>query len=105
MGHIKIEKAQEKNLKIQKKMKLGRKYNKTTVEPEWVDEELKSEIKKRRKLNRVWRKSQKKKFHLDIQKENEEKYKTQRHITKNLTAEKKGTWEKKKIKEAKESNG
>merc|ERR1711888_42737 len=53
--HIKIEKAQEKNLKIQKKMKLGKKYNKKTVEPEWVDEELKSEIKKRRKLNRIWR--------------------------------------------------
>ena len=60
--HIKIEKSQEKNLKIQKKMKLGKKHNKTTVEPEWVDEELKSEIKKRRKLNRIWRKSPKKKI-------------------------------------------
>merc|ERR1711970_1510896 len=38
--HIKIEKSQEKNLKIKKKMKLGKKYNKITVEPEWVDEEL-----------------------------------------------------------------
>ena len=76
-------------------MKLGKKHNKTTVEPEWVDEELKSEIKKRRKLNRIWRKSQKKKLQVNIQKENEENYKTQRQITKKLTAEKKGTWEKK----------
>ena len=41
-------------------MKLGKKHNKIIVEPEWVDEELKSEIKKRRKLNRIWRKSQEK---------------------------------------------
>ena len=56
-------------------MKLGKKYDKITVEPEWVDEELKSEIKKRRKLNRVWRKSQKKKINIEIQKKNEENYK------------------------------
>ena len=103
--HVKIEKAQEKTLKIQKKMKLGKKQNKIVVEPEWVDEELKTEIKKRRKLNRVWRKSQKKRLSSDIQKENEDKYRTQRKITRKLTAEKKGIWEKKKIQEAKESNG
>merc|ERR1711888_123855 len=103
--HIKIEAAQEKNLKIQKKMKLGKKYDKITVEPAWVDEELKTEIKKRRKLNRTWRKSQKKQLHIDIQKENETNYKTQKQIAKKLTAEKKGSWEKNKILEAKESNG
>merc|ERR1712030_8314 len=46
--HMKIEKAQEKTLKIQKKMKLGKKRYNTIVEPEWVDEELKSEIKKKK---------------------------------------------------------
>ena len=59
--HTKIEISQEKTLKIQKKMRLGRKKNKSIVTPEWVDEELKSEIKKRRKLNRKWRKAEKKK--------------------------------------------
>merc|ERR1711888_124048 len=94
--HIKIEKAQEKNLKIQKKMKLGKKYDKITVEPEWVDEELKTEIKKRRKLNRTWRKSQKKQLHIDIQKENETNYKTQKQITKKLQLKKKDHGKKKK---------
>ena len=97
--HIKVEKAQNKNLKIIKKMKLGKKFNKIIVEPEWVDEELKTEIKKRRKLNRIWRKSQKKKLHNNIQNENETNYRIQRQITKSLTAEKKGSWEKTKIKE------
>merc|ERR1712030_161643 len=71
----------------------------------WVDEELKTEIKKRRKLNRTWRKSQKKQLHINIQKINETNYKTQKQITKKLTAEKKGSWEKNKICEARESNG
>merc|ERR1712030_194631 len=103
--HTKIEKAQEKNLKIQKKMKLGKKYNKIIIEPEWVDEELKSEIKKRRKLNGTWRKSQRKRQPLPILLINETNYKSQKYITKRLTAEKKSSWKKKKIQEAKESNG
>ena len=70
-------------------MKLGKKYDKITVEPEWVDEELKSEIKKRRKLNGIWRKSQKKREPLPILLINETNYKSQKYITKKLTAEKK----------------
>merc|ERR1711984_75765 len=84
--HTKIEKAQERNLKIQKKMTLGIKCNKIIVEPEWADEELKSEVKKRKKLNGKWRKSQK-------------------DITKKLTAEKKSSWEKKKYKKQKKAMG
>merc|ERR1712055_205993 len=103
--HTKIEKAQGKNLKIQKKMTLGKKCNKLIVEPEWADEELKSEIKKRRKLNGKWRKSQKEKEPPATILINETNYRSQKYITKKLTAEKKSSWEKKKIQEAKESNG
>merc|ERR1712030_132098 len=99
--HTKIEKAQEKNLKIQKKMKLGKKCNKIIIEPEWVDEELKSEIKKRRKLNGKWRKSQKKKETPTIILINETNYKSQKYITKRLTAEKKSSWKRRKVQEAK----
>ena len=103
--HTKIEKAQERNLKIKKKMTLGKKCNKMIVEPEWADEELKSEVKKRRKLNGKWRKSQINKEPPTIVLINETNYRSQKLITKKLTAEKKSSWEKRKVQEAKESNG
>ena len=41
----------------------------------------------------------------ETQEKCEQEYKNQRQVTKKLTAEKKGNWEKKKIMEARESNG
>ena len=53
MRKIKI--SQERKLKKRKRIKIGKKGDTRIAAAEWVDEELKENIKKRGKLSRRWR--------------------------------------------------
>ena len=65
-------------LKIEKKIKVGKKGNKVIRAAEWVDQELMDNIKLRMKLNRSWRFSRKDNQPLSIQEELKQKYKSQK---------------------------
>ena len=53
MRKIKI--SQERKLKVKKRIKVGKKGDTRILAAEWVDEELKDNIKKRGRLSRRWR--------------------------------------------------
>ena len=75
------------------------------VAAEWFDEELRENIKKRRYFNKKYRKAKRKKYREEVINYWKLNYEKQKKITKRMTAEKKGGWEKRKIRESKESNG
>ena len=56
----KIKTAQERTLKVKKKIKIGRRGEIKILEAEWVDEELKDNIRRRGRLSRRWRIARKK---------------------------------------------
>ena len=53
MRKIKI--SQEGKLKVKKRIKVGKKGDTRILAAEWVDEELKDNIKQRGRLSRRWR--------------------------------------------------
>ena len=55
----KIEIAQNRTLKRQKRMKMGLNNEEPIVAAEWVDEEIQSYLKERRKKSKIWRKARK----------------------------------------------
>ena len=102
MKKIKI--SQDKTLKVKKKIKIGRRGEIKILAAEWVDEELRDNIRRRGRLSRRWRIARKKgepKEVLDIY---EKEYKEQQNLSSRMTGIKKGNWEKQKIQEAK-TNG
>ena len=58
MRKIKI--SQEGKLKVKKRIKVGKKGDTRILAAEWVDEELKDNIKHRGRLSRRWRIARKK---------------------------------------------
>ena len=59
MEKIKI--AQERTLKRKKRIRVGRRGEEKVQAAEWVDEELRDNIRKRSKLSRRWRLARKRK--------------------------------------------
>ena len=85
-------------------MKIGLKNNEHIVAAEWVDEEVQSNLKKRRKLNKIWRTVRRNEKSETIINQAEQEYREQKKYTSQLMGEKKGAWEKQKILEAKKNS-
>jgi len=75
------------------------------VAAEWVDLEVKSNIKDRQVKSRAWRLARNRKESQHIQDHLEKEYKAQQNIASKCNGTKKGAGERKKIREAKTSNG
>ena len=100
----KIKMAQDKTLKKKKRIRVGKRGEEKIQAAEWVDEELRDNIKKRSKFSRRWRLARKRKEPEEDIKRFEREYKEQKIITAIMTGQKKGNWELYKIQEAK-TNG
>jgi len=102
MGKIKT--AQEKTLMVKKRIKTAKRGEIKILAAEWVDEELKENIRRRGRLSRRWRIARKKGEPQEPLERYESEYKEQQKITTKMKGEKKGNWERYKIEEAK-TNG
>jgi len=96
--------SQSRTLKRQKKMRIGINNNEHILADEWVDEEVQSNLKKRRKLNKIWRTDRRKEKPEATVNQADKKYKEQKKYTSQLMGGKKGAWEKQKILEAKKNS-
>ena len=88
MKKIKI--AQEKTLKVVKRVKIGRRGETHIAAAEWFDEELKENIKKRGRLSKKQRVVRKREEPQEIINRYETEYKDQQRLTARMTEEKKG---------------
>merc|ERR1711913_125870 len=97
MGDILVQ-TQDEVLKITYRARAGFRKGLLVVEGEWVDEELREAVKKRREINRKRRNS--------IGEERtrlEREYRIQKAIVQVMVQEKKGNWELMKTKQARDS--
>ena len=93
----KIEIAQSRTLKRQRKVKIGRKEGKLVVAAAWVDHDVQSYLKDIRNKNKDWRQARNRKEPQDVLDELEKRYKDQQVKTSRFLGGKKGSWEKQKI--------
>merc|ERR1711874_665725 len=85
--------------KKKKKIKVGKRGQRTMLAAEWVDSELIENINIRSRLSRNWRIARKNNESEEIPKACKEKYEKQQKKTAVLSGKKKGDWKKKKIEE------
>merc|ERR1711874_386780 len=90
----KIEIAQDRTLKVQKKMRTGINNREQIVAAEWVHDEMQAYVKERKTRNKTWRKARRDSKPLETLERLEEDYKTQQRETSQLMRGKKGAWEK-----------
>ena len=100
----KIETAQDRTLKLRKKMRVGSDNNGPVVVAEWVDEEIQASLKERKRNNKKWRRARREEKTKEELDRLEEEYKKQQKETSRQTGKKKGEWEKMKIEQARKSS-
>merc|ERR1711874_299422 len=93
--------AQDRTLKVQKKRRKGINGEERVVVAEWVDNEVRSYLNKRKIKNKTWREARRNNQPKEILKRLEEEYKRQQKETSKIIGMKKGAREKKKIIQAK----
>ena len=100
----KIETAQDRTLKLRKKMRVGSDNNGPVVVAEWVDEEMQASLKKRKMKNKKWRRARREEKPKEELDRLEEEYKKPQKETSRLTGKNKGEWEKMKIEQVRKSS-
>merc|ERR1711895_1927 len=101
----KVEIAQDRKLKKQKRIKIGRLEDKYIKSAAWMTEEIIISQKIRKILNAKWREARKANKSEEEIKNLEKDYKVRQRITSKMIGKTKGEWERKRIEEATESNG
>ena len=91
----KIEIAQDRTLKVQKKMGTGINEGERILAAEWVDDEVQAYLKERKTKNKMWWKARRDNKPQETLERLEEEYKTQQKETSNIMGMKIGAWEKK----------
>ena len=101
----KLEIAQDKKLKQQKRIRIGKIENKYIKSAAWMNEEILVSQRIRQILNAKWREARKKNKPKKVVSDLEKDYKIRKKITSNLIGNTKGEWERRRIVEATETNG
>ena len=101
----KVELAQDKKLKQQKRIRVGKIEDKHIKSAAWMNEEILMSQRIRQILNAKWRDARKKNKPKKVINELEKDYKIRKKITTNLIGKTKGEWERRRIIEATETNG
>ena len=100
-----MEIAQDKKLKQQKRIKIGKKEDRHIKSAAWINEEILINQKLRQILNAKWRNARKSKKPRRELESLEKDYRIQQKTTSRLIGRTKGLWERKRIEEAVETNG
>merc|ERR1711888_557383 len=100
-----MEIAQDRKLKKQKRIKIGRLEDKYIKSAAWMTEEIIISQKIRKILSAKWREARKLNKPEEEIKSLEKDYKTRQKITSRMIGKTKGEWERRRINEAIESNG
>ena len=100
-----MEIAQDRNLKEQKRIKIGKKNEKYVRSAAWIDDNIRLNQKLRQILNKKWRKARQNKKPRRELESLEKDYKVQQKKTSILMGQTKGAWEKARIQEGKITNG
>ena len=100
-----VELAQDKKLKQQKRIRIGKREDKYIKSAAWINEEILINQKLRQILNAKWRKARKNKKSKREIESLEKDYRMQQKSTSILIGITKGAWERKRIEEATETNG